>query len=66
MTAVTASYPTYPLMRGELNLHGWVYRFETGEVRAYNPEAHRFDAVEDVRMPSIQPVRSARSAANGP
>ena len=53
------------LMRGELNLHGWVYRFETGEVRAYNPEAHRFDAVEDVRMPSIQPVRSSRSAANG-
>ena len=53
------------LMRGELNLHGWVYRFETGEVRAYDPESHRFAAVEDVRMPSIRPVHPSRSAATG-
>jgi carbonic anhydrase len=28
--------------RGQLNLHGWVYELETGEVRQYEPEAGRF------------------------
>lgn len=28
--------------RGELRLHGWVYKFETGEVFAYNPDEQQF------------------------
>jgi carbonic anhydrase len=30
------------LARGELNVYGWVYRIETGEVLAYDPGAGRF------------------------
>ena len=30
------------LSRGELNLYGWVYRIETGEVLAYDPAMGRF------------------------
>ena len=29
--------------RGDLSLHGWVYHFETGEVREYHPETSRFE-----------------------
>lgn len=30
------------LARNELQLHAWVYKFETGEVLAYDPESKRF------------------------
>lgn len=30
------------LARGDLSLHGWVYKFETGEVFAYDPETGQF------------------------
>ena len=30
------------LANGELNLHGWVYTFETGEVFAYDPQQEQF------------------------
>jgi len=38
---------TYPsvsaaLRRGDVKLHGWVYKFETGEVFAYDPEQGQF------------------------
>ncbi len=32
--------------RGELNLHGWVYKFETGEVFAFDPLKNEFLSVE--------------------
>ena len=28
--------------RGDLKLHGWVYKFETGEVSGYNPDSDAF------------------------
>lgn len=34
------------LARGELNLHGWVYKFETGQVFSYQPKEHQFLAIE--------------------
>jgi len=34
--------------RGELKLHGWVYKFETGDVFAYNPEKNAFLPIDDV------------------
>jgi carbonic anhydrase len=43
------------LARDELKLHGWVYKFETGQVFAYNPEMGQFsssDLVEPETIPS--------------
>ena len=37
------------LARGNLNLHGWVYRFETGDVFAFDPEEKRFTALAGAR-----------------
>lgn len=34
--------------RGELKLHGWVYKFETGDVFAYDPDQQQFVSVKDV------------------
>lgn len=34
--------------RGELNLHGWTYKIETGEVFAYNEESGQFELLADV------------------
>ena len=30
------------LARKELNIHGWVYKFETGQVFAYDPQDGQF------------------------
>lgn len=40
---------TYPIVRsrlhsGAISLHGWIYRIETGEVLAYDPLSHDFEA----------------------
>lgn len=32
----------YRLIKGDLNLHSWVYKFETGDVFAYNAEQGQF------------------------
>lgn len=34
--------------RGQVKLHGWVYKFETGEVFAYNLEKEQFLALESI------------------
>ena len=34
------------LAKNELDLHGWVYKFETGQVFGYQPKEHQFLAVE--------------------
>ncbi|MCM1981890.1 carbonic anhydrase [Lyngbya confervoides] len=39
---------TYPVVRsrlfqGKLDIHGWVYHIETGEVLAYNPDTHAYE-----------------------
>jgi carbonic anhydrase len=43
---------TYPavaagLAKGDLKLHGWMYKMETGEVFAFDPASGQFIAVED-------------------
>jgi carbonic anhydrase len=43
------------LARGDLNLHGWVYKIETGEVFAYEPEAGQFVAITPAYLPSARP-----------
>lgn len=44
--------------RGDLKLHGWVYKFETGAVFAYNPEKNAFLPIEDVSPPVTNPDRT--------
>jgi carbonic anhydrase len=38
--------------RGDLKLHGWVYKFETGEVFAYSAEREQYAPIEDVVKPA--------------
>lgn len=40
------------LARQELSLHGWVYKFETGQVFAYHPEQQQYLAVDATIAPS--------------
>jgi carbonic anhydrase len=35
------------LTRGDLHLHGWVYKIETGEVFAFDPECGQFVAIAE-------------------
>ena len=44
--------------RGDLKLHGWVYKFETGEVFSFNPEQQQFLPLEDAAPREAAPNRS--------
>ncbi|MGE0199586.1 MAG: carbonic anhydrase [Candidatus Melainabacteria bacterium] len=39
------------MVKGELNLHGWVYKIESGEVFAYNPEQGQFSPLAQAQAP---------------
>lgn len=42
------------LMRGELKLHGWVYKIETGQVFAFDPDRNEFSLIEEApRGPAL-------------
>lgn len=54
------------LLRGEVKLHGWVYKLETGEVFNYDPEQGQFLPL-DGRVPgrgSLPPVRLSRTTSS--
>jgi carbonic anhydrase len=42
------------IRRGELNVHGWVYKIETGEVFAYDPSRGQFTrlTMESTKIPA--------------
>ncbi len=40
------------LARHELNVHGWVYQFETGQVYAYRPDRGQYLPIEGAVAPS--------------
>lgn len=50
------------LARGEIKLHGWVYKIETGEVFAYEPETGQFTSLSVQPLPVVQ---HAKAAGNG-
>jgi carbonic anhydrase len=56
---------THPAVAGALaaralRLHGWVYHFETGEVRAFDPVQGRFVSLsENARLGSVSAGRPA-------
>jgi carbonic anhydrase len=49
------------LARGGLNLHGWVYKIETGEVFTFDPEESQFVLLRDVprAIPGVSRVTHA-------
>lgn len=49
------------LVKGELNLHGWVYKIETGEVFAYDPEVGQFTPLIE-KPPSVPEKRDLLTA----
>lgn len=51
------------LSRGNLNLHGWVYKIETGDVFAYDPESGQFLPVNTEAIAPIMASRSPRVPA---
>ena len=38
------------LMRGDVKLHGWVYKFESGQVFAYQPEQGQYIPLEETAI----------------
>jgi len=46
--------------RTQLELHGWVYKFESGEVFAFNPEKSDFGPLEDSRPAVADLLRPAK------
>lgn len=46
------------LGRGDLRLHGWVYKIETGEVFSYDPERGQFLPIEERPHVTALPRRS--------
>ncbi len=47
------------LARGDIKLHGWVYKIETGEVFAYEPETGQFASLTVQPLPVIQHSKAA-------
>jgi len=50
------------LVRGDLHLHGWVYKLETGEVFAYDVASGQFISVAANRFPASEPAARRRAA----
>lgn len=49
------------LARGQLRLHGWVYKIQTGEVFAYDPTKGQFVPVDQANPREGQPVPRSTS-----
>jgi carbonic anhydrase len=51
------------LVQGDLHLHGWVYKIETGEVFAYDLASGQFVPLAEYKFPASEaPVRQRTSA----
>jgi carbonic anhydrase len=50
------------LVRGDLHLHGWVFKIETGKVFAYDSTSGQFIAVAEYQYPSSEAVTRRRTA----
>lgn len=51
------------LGRGEVKLHGWVYKFETGQVFAYSSDDKRFLLMSDEKPDGFAPPAQERIAS---
>lgn len=48
------------LIKGDLHLHGWVYKIETGDVFAYEPTQGQFISLTQVQFPSSESAMRRR------
>src|SRR5690606_11806217 len=53
------------LERGDLHLHGWVYKIETGEVFSYDPSAGQFAPIAAVTDVDAAAAAASRSELTG-
>jgi carbonic anhydrase len=44
--------------RGDLKLHGWVYKFETGDVFAFDPDKAKFLPLDEDSLPATEADRT--------
>ncbi|HEY9869283.1 MAG TPA: carbonic anhydrase [Candidatus Obscuribacterales bacterium] len=51
------------LKSGELNLHGWVYKLQTGEVFGYRPDEEQFLPVRELPAAEVRRARPALGAS---
>lgn len=51
------------LVRGDLRLHGWVYKIETGEVFAFEPTSGQFVQIAEYRYPDSEAAVRRRTAS---
>ena len=51
------------MVRGDLHLHGWVYKIETGEVFAYELESGQFVPIAQYHYPTSESTIRRRTAA---
>lgn len=47
------------IARRELELHAWVYKFESGEVFTFDPEKHDYTLLKDVKPAVTDPMRAS-------
>ena len=52
------------LVRGDLHLHGWVYKIETGEVFAYDRESGQFLPIADYKLATSDSGARRRAAVS--
>ncbi|MBA4062835.1 MAG: carbonate dehydratase [Isosphaera sp.] len=50
------------LVKGDLKLHGWVYKIETGEVFAYDPQPGQFVPLAEYRFPDSEAAVRRRAS----
>lgn len=50
------------LIKGDLHLHGWVYKIETGEVFAFDPSSGQFVPIAEYRYPDSESGIRRRTA----
>lgn len=51
------------LVKGDLHLHGWVYKIETGEVFAYDSVSGQFLPIAEYKHPASESLMRARTTS---
>jgi carbonic anhydrase len=50
------------LAKGEIDVHGWVYRIHTGEIRAFDADLQHFVALDSPTLPIATPRQRSKRA----
>ncbi|MBC8088352.1 MAG: carbonic anhydrase [Phycisphaerae bacterium] len=51
------------LARGRINLHGWVYKIETGQIFSYDPAQGQFTHIDEIKIDNMK-VRARNVSAD--